>query len=87
MHGVIKKKKRRGKLGVKDSDGVKAYQEKHCAWARRSFWYFRVFMHPQMQIGWFIEEAAHELQRFYEDYRAGKRPKLVLQAPPQHASR
>jgi predicted phage terminase large subunit-like protein len=33
---------------------------------------------------WWQEHAAWYLQKFYRDIEAGKRPKLVLQAPPQH---
>ena len=29
-------------------------------------------------------EVARHLQQFYEDFVAGKRPKLVLSSPPQH---
>lgn len=35
-------------------------------------------------MGWFVEESARVLQQFYEDLISGKKPILVLQAPPQH---
>lgn len=37
-----------------------------------------------MKRGWWIEDEASQLQQFYEDFCVGKRPKLVLMAPPQH---
>ena len=52
--------------------------------ARRSFWAYRQYMNPKMKLGWWQKDAARHLQQFYEDLIAGKRPKLVIQAPPQH---
>jgi predicted phage terminase large subunit-like protein len=52
--------------------------------ARENFWAFRRYMRPEMLWGWWVEEIAIEQQRFYEDLVAGKRPKLVYMAPPQH---
>jgi hypothetical protein len=37
-----------------------------------------------MKWGWWLADAANHLQKFYADLVAGKRPKLCLQAPPQH---
>lgn len=55
-----------------------------CVEARQSFWAFRCRIHPKMKKGWFQYELACELQKFYEDMVAGKRPKLAIAAPPQH---
>src|SRR5262245_55625326 len=53
--------------------------------ARESFWAFRKNLrYGTMQWGWWVEVVAVELQRFYEDFVAGRRPKLALMAPPQH---
>src|SRR3954462_2736732 len=52
--------------------------------ARDSYWAFRQVMHPDMLKGWFQREVAKELQQFHADLVAGKRPKLILQSPPQH---
>lgn len=41
-------------------------------------------MNPKDHVGWFQLEAEQALQQFYEDFIAGLRPKLVIQAPPQH---
>ncbi|WP_341632081.1 phage terminase large subunit [Sphingomonas agri] len=52
--------------------------------AQRDFWAFRQFMDPQIVLGWWQQDAAEHLQQFAEDMIAGKRPKLIIQAPPQH---
>ncbi len=52
--------------------------------ARESFLSFRKLINPKMKWGWWQEEIATELQQFFDDLIAGKRPKLVIQAPPQH---
>ncbi|MGL4600264.1 MAG: phage terminase large subunit [Plesiomonas sp.] len=52
--------------------------------ARNDFWEFRTYMNPKMKRGWWQREIAAELMSFFDDLSAGKRPKLVIQAPPQH---
>ena len=52
--------------------------------ARESFLAFRQLINPKDIWGWWQTEIASELQQFYDDMQAGKRPKLVIQAPPQH---
>jgi predicted phage terminase large subunit-like protein len=52
--------------------------------ARRNFWAYRQFVHRNLKRGWFQREIANHLQRFYADLKAGKKPKLVIQSPPQH---
>lgn len=52
--------------------------------ARKSFWAYRQYMNPKMKKGWWQRVIARHLQQFYEDFMAGERPKLVIQAPPQH---
>lgn len=52
--------------------------------AAKSFWHFRLLLHPKLKKGWFHKEMSIELQQFYDDFLAGKRPQLVIQAPPQH---
>lgn len=51
---------------------------------RSDFLTYRQTINPKMKWGWWQREIAAELQAFYEDLIAGKRPKLVIQAPPQH---
>ena len=52
--------------------------------ARESFISYRKLINPKNKWGWWQEEVANELQQFFVDLIAGKRPKLVIQAPPQH---
>jgi len=51
---------------------------------KASFWVFRRYMNPGMRLGWWQHEVADQLQGFYLSLVNGRRPKLVLTAPPQH---
>jgi predicted phage terminase large subunit-like protein len=59
-------------------------KEAACRNARNDFLAFRKLLNQKSQWGWWQEEVAHELQQFERDFIAGKRPKLIIQAPPQH---
>jgi predicted phage terminase large subunit-like protein len=63
---------------------LELYTEYFAAQARENFWAYRVFMDPNIIQGWWAREVSHKLQLFYKRLKAGKRPKLVLEAPPQH---
>lgn len=52
--------------------------------AQRSFWAYRQYMNPNLKKGWFPRLVAQALEQFYYDMIAGLRPKLVIEAPPQH---
>lgn len=52
--------------------------------ARENFWAFRQYLDPTMVRGWWQREVAAHLQQFWADFCDGKRPKLLLMAPPQH---
>lgn len=52
--------------------------------ARRLFWEFFRLLNPDLLVGWWQEDAAAELQRFYDAWQAGLKPILALSAPPQH---
>lgn len=56
--------------------------------AERSFHAFRQYINRgakrPMKLGWFQRMMSSALQTFYDDLIAGKKPKLVIQAPPQH---
>jgi hypothetical protein len=52
--------------------------------ARKDFFSYRRLINPQNTWGWWNTEVAAHLQQFYEDLQVGTRPKLVIQAPPQH---
>jgi len=52
--------------------------------ARESFWAYRQLINPKLIKGWWQRDMARELQLFYSDLISGCRPKLVIEAPPQH---
>jgi hypothetical protein len=52
--------------------------------ARNDFLQYRKLINPKMKVNWFVEESAMELQQFYDDLVAGKKPMLIIEAPPQH---
>ena len=52
--------------------------------SRKDFLEYRMFMNPKLKVGWWVIETAIELQAFYNDLIAGKKPILILEAPPQH---
>ena len=52
--------------------------------ARKNFHTFRRYMTRNMVWGWWPEHVSLELQRFQRDIAAGRRPELVMMAPPQH---
>ena len=54
------------------------------AQARDQFFAFRRMVRPDMLCNWFVERLELELQEFYKDFAAGKRPVLAIMAPPQH---
>lgn len=80
----VRKARSVGKTTVFTPEDLELIAEQWYRAARRSFWAYRQLMHPGMKLGWFQRRLAHELQKFYEDLIAGRKPKLVVMAPPQH---
>lgn len=60
------------------------YEDLLAFWARRDLFEFRTYMDPEMLSGWWVREVSMQLQRFYERLINDERPKLLLEAPPQH---
>jgi len=58
--------------------------EYYCAKARENFWTFRSMVRPGLIKAWWQRDLAERLTLFWRDFRLGKRPKMVLGAPPQH---
>jgi predicted phage terminase large subunit-like protein len=58
-------------------------EEKAVRKARSSFKDFVSYTMPEYTWGWFNEYLAYKLQKFYEDYEAGKNPRLMIFAPPR----
>lgn len=53
--------------------------------SRKNFLAYRQYMRAgNFKFGWFIADLCHQLQQFYIDLKAGLRPTLLIQAPPQH---
>lgn len=52
--------------------------------ARDNFFIYRQLINPKDKWGWFNKEVCNELQAFAEAFERGERPKLVIEAPPQH---
>jgi predicted phage terminase large subunit-like protein len=66
------------------TEEIEELAESYRAQARENFSVFRRHIRPAMLWGWWMEDVARELQRFYRDLIEGRRPKLALMAPPQH---
>jgi predicted phage terminase large subunit-like protein len=67
-----------------DEEDLDAYADFYAAEARENLWAFRRFMDPGLTLGWFPRAISAILQDFYDDLVAGKRPKYIIEAPPQH---
>jgi hypothetical protein len=67
-----------------EDDDVTAEIVKRQGQARESFYAYRQMMHPGLLTNWWTKEISWRLQFFFEDLMLGKRPKLALEAPPQH---
>jgi len=66
-------------------DAIELLEQKAQDESRRFFWAYRRYLHyPNLTVGWWQRELSHELHRFWDDYQAGLRPKLLIQSPPQH---
>ncbi len=52
--------------------------------ARRDFLEYRKYLDPKLKVGWWVKETSRELQQFHDDLKGGKKPILVIEAPPQH---
>jgi hypothetical protein len=74
----------RSARGLPPATTADLYEADYFAERREDFALFRRHMRPRMKWGWWLADAANHLQKFYADLVAGKRPKLCLQAPPQH---
>jgi len=57
--------------------------------ANENFYKFRQFMASAfkkkgLKLGWFQREVCYALMQFFNDFKAGKRPILLIETPPQH---
>jgi hypothetical protein len=70
--------------GSKDCFSETELKDVRTLQARDHFVLFRQEIRPYMIKGWWTQEVAWQLQRFYNEMVAGLRPKLAISAPPQH---
>lgn len=68
-------------MTLSDFDLIEEILNEH---SRDDFLTFRRRINPKAKTGWFFYDITAHLQQFYNDLIAGKRPKLIIQAPPQH---
>lgn len=59
-------------------------EQLHIRESRESFYAYRRYLHPKLKDGWFVRSISWHLQVFYDDLIAGRKPKLAIEAPPQH---
>ena len=54
--------------------------------AVNNFWHYRVVINPRLKLKgmWFPRSLAIKLKAFYLDFKAGKKPVMLLRTPPQH---
>jgi hypothetical protein len=54
--------------------------------AQENFWHYRIVMNKQLLLKdmWFPRSLAIKLRAFWDDFRAGRRPIMLLMTPPQH---
>jgi hypothetical protein len=66
-------------------EDIELLEQYYTLQARKDFYAYRQYIHDfKLKTGWFVREISKAIQQFYEDYKAGLRPILVLQSPPQH---
>lgn len=65
-------------------EDIDLIEEYYAMQARQSLWAFRQYMDPSMVKGWWVAQVSMEFQNFFERLKNGERPKLILEAPPQH---
>lgn len=71
---------------VTEQQAIEEYEHQEWITARANFWQYRITMNPRFMLRdmWFPCNLARKLRKFYEDYKAGKRPVLLIETPPQH---
>jgi phage terminase large subunit-like protein len=52
--------------------------------AKQSLWAYRQYIDPQLVKGWWVAYMSKEFQDFFQRMDQGQRPKMMVEAPPQH---
>jgi predicted phage terminase large subunit-like protein len=86
MHGAAQRVKRERLFDGRplSEDDIELVEEYWAAEARKSLWAYRQYMDPTMIRGWWVAHISKELQDFFIRMKNGERPKLLIEAPPQH---
>lgn len=67
---------------ISDADLLKQWWIEN---SRSSFYAYRLYIRAYKFLSnWYIKQLSTSVQKFYEDYKAGKRPILIISTPPQH---
>jgi predicted phage terminase large subunit-like protein len=66
------------------SEELRLLEEAQAELGRENFYTFRKFIRPNLIEAWWQKDVANHLMWFWNELVAGRRPSLVLQAPPQH---
>jgi len=67
------------------SEDIDLYEQWWIEKSRVNFLAYRQYMRNEKYFNsWFMTDLAKQLQQFYLDLRAGLRPILLIQSPPQH---
>jgi hypothetical protein len=71
---------------VTSSVATEEYSKTELIAARENFWQYRITMNPRLILRekWFPRSLAIKLRKFWDDFKAGKRPVMLLETPPQH---
>lgn len=65
-------------------DDLDLMEEFYAMEARESLWAFRQYVDSALIKGWWVAEVSKQFQMFYERMERGERPKMIIEAPPQH---
>lgn len=65
-------------------EDIDLIQEYWAMESRQSLWAYRQFVDPSIIKGWWVAYLSGEFQDFYYRMKKGMRPKLLIEAPPQH---
>lgn len=71
-------------LKMMNYDDIDLIEARYLQLFREDFWLYRQYIHPGRKTGWFQRDVCLHLQQWYADYKAGKRPILIINTPPQH---
>jgi hypothetical protein len=67
-----------------NNDDIDLVENAKWAQARNDFAVYRQVIRREMLWDWWPQEVSEKLQQFYDDLKAGQRPKVAIMAPPQH---